>query len=564
MIIINNIDGAYFEFNGIRYFKNFTSVVAGSKLRILNVYDSKIELLALVNYDQIILNGDVYANVASLQSALLPVIYAVNTTVINGIISQTEEYVDASYIWIPGTYSYNVTVRSFYKNGILHDTIINTTVTADAADLVDRIDAIVVNDNDTITIIKGIPALAEIDNDTQLLITLFTVTSGTTEPVGVSEVLWYNENLQEAGGEKNSVANNPPFVTLASTEQASVGTKSIKIVSRNSATLTSTTKYLGSNLSNVLIDVYLLNSTNNQLRFQLWVNNTLRVGEIYVSHGTFNFNAYLINQWQTITIPGLAFRNGVTWGNYEYDFLFLGNYKSGTTLYFDNIRFQQGLNEVITTPTNYELLANKQNSLATDGTGVKYPTVDAVNAGFATKLDNSDALTAVSPTNKLITESDVAGLGGGDMLASTYNPIIAANTAKVSYTDAALVSTINSNYKKVEIGYACSNETSDLTLGDLISIRMPFAMTLSEVRISLNNAPTITKVIVDVKESGVSIFSTLPSIDTSELTSVTAIVPAVISDVNLADDALLTVSTTQLGSGDIGKGLKILFKGVRT
>jgi len=111
--------------------------------------------------------------------------------------------------------------------------------------------------------------------------------------------------------------------------------------------------------------------------------------------------------------------------------------------------------------------------------------------------------------------------------------------------------------------YACSDETTDLTLGDKISIRMPFAMTLSEVRLSLNNAPTITKLIVDAKENGVSIFSTLPSIDTGELTSVTAAIPAVISDVNLADDALLVISITQIGSGDIGKGLKIAFKGTR-
>jgi len=32
--------------------------------------------------------------------------------------------------------------------------------------------------------------------------------------------------------------------------------------------------------------------------------------------------------------------------------------------------------------SGYELLANKQNSLATDGTGVKYPTVDAINTGL--------------------------------------------------------------------------------------------------------------------------------------------------------------------------------------
>jgi hypothetical protein len=115
----------------------------------------------------------------------------------------------------------------------------------------------------------------------------------------------------------------------------------------------------------------------------------------------------------------------------------------------------------------------------------------------------------------------------------------------------------------VEISYACSDETSNLTVGNLISFRAPYAMILSEVRISVNDAPTVSSLIVDVKEGGVSIFSTLLSIDASELTSVTAATPAVISDVNLADDALLTVSTTQVGSGNAGKGLKILFKGKR-
>jgi len=115
-----------------------------------------------------------------------------------------------------------------------------------------------------------------------------------------------------------------------------------------------------------------------------------------------------------------------------------------------------------------------------------------------------------------------------------------------------------------ELAYALSDETSNLTVGTLLTFRMPFAMTLSSVRISLNNAPTISSLIVDVKESGVSIFSTLLSIDATETTSVTAATPAVISDTSLADDAVITVMTTQIGSGDTGKGLKILFKGKRT
>jgi hypothetical protein len=115
-----------------------------------------------------------------------------------------------------------------------------------------------------------------------------------------------------------------------------------------------------------------------------------------------------------------------------------------------------------------------------------------------------------------------------------------------------------------EWAYACSDELSDLAIGDVISFRAPFAMTLSEVRISLNSAPTVSSLVVDVKESGVSIFSTRPSIDPTELTSVTAAIAPVISDANLTDDALLTVSITQVGSGAAGKGLKILFKGKKT
>lgn len=121
--------------------------------------------------------------------------------------------------------------------------------------------------------------------------------------------------------------------------------------------------------------------------------------------------------------------------------------------------------------------------------------------------------------------------------------------------------TSNVDLAKIELAYACSDETSNLTVGNLISFRMPFGFILSEIRASVNDAPTVSSLIVDIKEGGVSIFSTLLSIDTTELTSVTATNPAVISDVNLSDDSLITISTTQIGSGNTGKGLKIVFKG---
>jgi hypothetical protein len=130
------------------------------------------------------------------------------------------------------------------------------------------------------------------------------------------------------------------------------------------------------------------------------------------------------------------------------------------------------------------------------------------------------------------------------------------NTNSGDETTATLKTKINET-----LAYACSDETSNLTVGVKITFRMPFAFTLSEVRASLNDAPTISSLITDIKEGGVSILSTLLSIDATEKTSTTAATPAVISDINLADDAEMSINITQIGSGNAGKGLKVLLIG---
>lgn len=123
--------------------------------------------------------------------------------------------------------------------------------------------------------------------------------------------------------------------------------------------------------------------------------------------------------------------------------------------------------------------------------------------------------------------------------------------------------TASGSYEVITL--AVSDETTALTTGTAkITFRMPFAMTLSEVRINVNTAPTGSTIIVDVKESGTTIFSTKPSIDASTKTSVGAGTPAVISDSSLADDAEITVNIDQVGSTIAGKGLKLTLIGYRT
>ena len=111
---------------------------------------------------------------------------------------------------------------------------------------------------------------------------------------------------------------------------------------------------------------------------------------------------------------------------------------------------------------------------------------------------------------------------------------------------------------------AASDESTALTTATTkVAFRMPYAMTLSAVRCSLTTAQTSGSIFtVDINDSGTSILSTKLTIDNTEKTSTTAATAAVISDVNLADDAEITIDIDQVGNGT-AKGLKITLIGTR-
>lgn len=120
------------------------------------------------------------------------------------------------------------------------------------------------------------------------------------------------------------------------------------------------------------------------------------------------------------------------------------------------------------------------------------------------------------------------------------------------------------NAAAVEIGLACSDETSDLTTGTAkVTFRMPHAMTLTAVRASVTTAGTGSTIIVDINEAGASVLGTKLSIDASERTSTTAASAATITDSALADDAEITIDLDQIGSSTPGTGLKVWLIGTR-
>jgi len=113
---------------------------------------------------------------------------------------------------------------------------------------------------------------------------------------------------------------------------------------------------------------------------------------------------------------------------------------------------------------------------------------------------------------------------------------------------------------------ALGDETTDHTTGTAkVTFRIPYAFTLTAVRLSLTTAATGgTLFTVDINEAGSTILSTKLTIDASETTSQTAATAAVISDSALADDAEITIDIDNIGSTNAGKGAKVYLIGNRT
>lgn len=116
--------------------------------------------------------------------------------------------------------------------------------------------------------------------------------------------------------------------------------------------------------------------------------------------------------------------------------------------------------------------------------------------------------------------------------------------------------------RKVEIGLAISDEITALTTGTAkLTFRMPHALTLTAVRMSLTTVSSSGTPTVDINESGTTILSTKLTCDASEKTSTTAATAAVISDTALADDAEITVDIDTAGTG--ATGAKVWLIGTR-
>lgn len=161
-------------------------------------------------------------------------------------------------------------------------------------------------------------------------------------------------------------------------------------------------------------------------------------------------------------------------------------------------------------------------------------------------------------------DADLDTIAG--LTATTDSFIQAKSSAWASRTIAQVAADLSSSIKNTEcICVPMSDETTALTTGTKVTIRMPYAFTITEVRASVTTAPTGGTLLgIDIKESGTTIFSTKPTFDASEKTTTTAATANVLSDTSLADDAEMTFIVDTVGSTIAGAGLKAYLIGHRT
>lgn len=215
-----------------------------------------------------------------------------------------------------------------------------------------------------------------------------------------------------------------------------------------------------------------------------------------------------------------------------------------------------------------ELARDAIGSALTGGTGVTITPNDggdtitiSLHADLVDLITQWGAASASGPATLILLEDTDNG---------TNKVTLTAPSSLASDVVATLPSTtgvlLADTTQPVTLTFVLSDETTALTTGEKLRFRMPFAMTLyagnAGVRLHVTTVSSSGAPQVDIKDSGTTIFSTKPTIDANENSSLTAATACVLSDTALADDAELTFIVDTAGTGTTG--LKVTLRGTRT
>jgi hypothetical protein len=115
--------------------------------------------------------------------------------------------------------------------------------------------------------------------------------------------------------------------------------------------------------------------------------------------------------------------------------------------------------------------------------------------------------------------------------------------------------------EQVLLGFAISDETTDLTTGEKIAIDCPVDCILTRVYFSVKTAPAGSAIQIDVEDEGTSLLNAVISLATGTNNAETSTFASSADRYALSKGDLLTVDVDQIGSGTAGAGGKIIFFG---
>jgi hypothetical protein len=161
-----------------------------------------------------------------------------------------------------------------------------------------------------------------------------------------------------------------------------------------------------------------------------------------------------------------------------------------------------------------------------------------------------------------LTSSTSTALGVGTLeLGAASDTTLARSSAGNMTIEGNLVYRAGGSFVglPVDLGYACSDETTALTTGEKIAFYAPYAFNLTSVECCVSIAPTVSALTVDVESpAGTSLLSAVASISTSAFTATGSVSGGTQS---IAKGARVSIDIDQ--AGGVAAGLKVTLIGTR-